>query len=86
MTSPQAQQSRKLDPKSNAILAKLSLEDYDAVMAKATVVNLKFRKRIYQQDGAIDAIYFPITSNGIPDCEYETQGTDGDGHHRKGGG
>ena len=62
MTSPQAQQSRNLDPKSNAILAKLSREDYDAVMAKARVVTVKFRKRIYQQDAAIDAIYFPITS------------------------
>ena len=61
MTSVLPQQSRQLDPKSNAILAKLSREDYDAVMAKATVVTLKFRKRIYQQDAAIDAVYFPIT-------------------------
>ena len=58
----QAEQSAKLNPKLNHLLAKLEPDDYEHLMANATQVNLKFRKKLYRQDEAIDAVYFPLTS------------------------
>lgn len=51
----------KSDPKANRFLATLQPEDYDALMAVARIVPMKFRKRIMRQDEPVDAVYFPLT-------------------------
>jgi len=73
------------DPKANRILQKLAPEDYDSLMARAKVVTVKFRKRLYRQDERVDAVYFPITcmvsllvsSDGQPRMEMATVGREG---------
>ena len=81
----QTQQQESPDPKSNRILQKLDSEDYDALMARAKVVPLKFRKLLYRQDEPVDAVYFPLTcmvsllvsSNGEARMEMATVGREG---------
>ena len=81
----QQQQQESPDPKSNRILQKLDSEDYDALMARAKVVPLKFRKLLYRQDEPVDAVYFPLTcmvsllvsSNGEARMEMATVGWEG---------
>jgi hypothetical protein len=51
----------KSDPKANRFLATLQAEDYDALMAVARIVPMKFRKRILRQGEPVDAVYFPLT-------------------------
>jgi CRP-like cAMP-binding protein len=73
------------DPKANRILQQLDSEDYDFLMARAKVVVLKFRKRLYGQDAPVDAVYFPLTcmvsllvsSDGQPRMEMATVGREG---------
>jgi CRP-like cAMP-binding protein len=60
--SPQTQEPKLSDPRTNRLLAKLQGEDYDALMVGAKVVPLKFRKRLLRQDEPIEAVYFPMTS------------------------
>lgn len=60
--SPQTQEPKLSDPRTNRLLAKLQGEDYDALMVGAKVVPLKFRKRLMRQDEPIEAVYFPVTS------------------------
>ena len=57
----QTRQPERADPKTNRILAMLEQADYDALMLEAKVVPLKFRKRLYDQDDRVDAVYFPLT-------------------------
>jgi CRP-like cAMP-binding protein len=49
------------DPRSNFLLAKLKPSDYQALLARGKVVALKLGKRLYYQDDAVDAVYFPLT-------------------------
>jgi CRP-like cAMP-binding protein len=49
------------DPKTNSLLAKLTRADYQALLARGKIVALKLGKRLYYQDDAIDAVYFPLT-------------------------
>lgn len=73
------------DPKTNRILQKLNAEDYDALMARAKVVPLKFRQLLYRQDEPVDAVYFPLTcmvsllvsSDGEARMEMATVGWEG---------
>src|SRR5260370_29608916 len=73
------------DPKQNRLLAKLAPDDYDALMLVATVVVLKFRKRLHRQDEPIDAVYFPIncmvsllvSAKDKPQMEMATVGREG---------
>ena len=48
------------DPKTNVLLGKLNEDDYAAVMAKAQVIEMKFRKTVFRQDQPIEAIFFPL--------------------------
>jgi hypothetical protein len=81
----QISQQDGFSPKTNLLLAKLEPKDYDAVMQEARVVALKFRKRLYQQDKSIEAVYFPITcmvsllvsNDGQPQMEMATVGKEG---------
>jgi CRP-like cAMP-binding protein len=73
------------DPKANRLLAAFAPADYDALMADAKVVSLKFHKPLHQQDAAVDAVYFPltamvsllVTSNGKPQMEMAMIGNEG---------
>jgi CRP-like cAMP-binding protein len=81
----QTLQYEKTDPKSNLLLASMTPADYDAVMRDATIVPLKFRKRILRQDERVDAVYFHITcmvsllvtSDDKPQMEMATIGKEG---------
>ena len=81
----QTRQSEASDPRTNRILATLEPADYDALMLEASVVPLKFRKRLYSQDEPIDAVHFPlacmvsllVTSDGKPQMEMATIGKEG---------
>jgi CRP-like cAMP-binding protein len=81
----QKQGSVDADPKSNRFLASLEREDYDALTRQAKVVKLKFRLRLFRQDGIIDAVYFPltcmvsllVTTDGSPQVEVATIGKEG---------
>ena len=72
-------------PKVNRLLAKLQPEDYEALMLVAKVVPLKYRKRLFLQDGPVEAIFFPINctislviaKNGHPQLELATIGREG---------
>src|SRR5882672_3677369 len=57
----QTQQQQSVDPKLNRILQKLAAEDRDLLMTRATVVQLKFGKRLFRQDEPVDAVYFPLS-------------------------
>jgi CRP-like cAMP-binding protein len=71
--------------KSNRMLAALEQPDYDALMAEAEIVPLKFRKRLHDQDERVDAVYFPltcmvsllVTNDGRPRMEMATIGNEG---------
>ena len=74
------------DPKANQLLAKLDLEDYQAIIGKSKIVSLKLGKRLYHQDETITAVYFPITcmvsllvstSGKQPRLELSTVGKEG---------
>lgn len=81
----QTQLQESPNPKTNRILQKLNAEDYDALIARAKVVPLKFRKLLYRQDEPIDAVYFPLTcmvsllvsSDGEARMEMATVGWEG---------
>src|SRR4051812_44458389 len=49
------------DPRRNHFLARLAPQDYEALMANAEIVSLKFRRKMLEQDAVVDAVYFPIT-------------------------
>jgi CRP-like cAMP-binding protein len=59
--STQTEELGEFNPRKNLLLASLGPEDYGNLMQGATLVPLKFRKRLYDQDSAIDVVYFPIT-------------------------
>jgi CRP-like cAMP-binding protein len=73
------------DPRGNRLLAKLEQADYDALMLTGTVVPMKFRRRVHNQDETVDAVYFPITcmvsllvsTDGKPQMEMATVGKEG---------
>lgn len=73
------------NPRTNHFLARLDREDYDALMAEARIVPLKFRKRLIAQDEAVGAVYFPltcmfsllVTSDHQPQMEMATIGREG---------
>ena len=73
------------DPRNNRLLAKLAPADYAALLEAGTVVPMKFRRRVHQQDEPIDAVYFPITcmvsllvsTDGKPQMEMATVGREG---------
>src|SRR5437870_4432217 len=44
----------------NQLLAALSSEDYQALMAHGTVISLKYKKRLHQPHSPIDSVYFPL--------------------------
>jgi len=46
--------------KSNQLLAALPVDDYKALTGRATVVSLKYTKKLYLQDAPIDSVYFPL--------------------------
>jgi len=79
------QQLENADPATNRLLARLEREDYDAVMRVAKLVSLKFRARLFRQDGDVDAVYFPlssmvsllVTTDGRPQVEMATIGKEG---------
>jgi CRP-like cAMP-binding protein len=79
------QQSEDVDLTANGILARLTREDYEALMLHAKVVFLKFRMRLFRQDGIVDAVYFPltcmvsllVTTDGRPQVEMATIGKEG---------
>jgi len=83
--SMQKQQTANPDPKSNRLLASLGRTEYDAVIQSATLITLRFRRRLVQQDGTIDAVYFPlscmvsllVTTDGRPQVEIATIGNEG---------
>ncbi len=70
---------------SNHLLARMEQDDYNALMANATIVAFKFRKRLLPQDKPIDAVYFPLsgmvsllfTNDGRPEVEVATIGNEG---------
>jgi CRP-like cAMP-binding protein len=74
--------SESPDPRINRVLAKLRQEDLDALMQEAKIVSLKLHKRIFRQDGIVDAVYFPlncmfsllVTTDGEPQMEMATIG------------
>jgi CRP-like cAMP-binding protein len=49
------------DPRTNRLLAALEPVDYEAFMAEAEVVALPLNNRLFRRDGAVDAVYFPVT-------------------------
>jgi CRP-like cAMP-binding protein len=73
-------------PKTNWFLARLEREDYDALMERSAIVDLKFRRQVLHQDDPVDAIYFPLTcmfsllattANNKPQIELATIGREG---------
>ncbi|HXM42874.1 MAG TPA: hypothetical protein VN924_16595 [Bryobacteraceae bacterium] len=56
----QTGQPERCDPGTNRILAALEKPDYNALMLKAEIVPLKFRKRLYGQDAHVDAVHFTL--------------------------
>jgi len=81
----QTQQQESPEPKMNRILQKLDAEDRNALIARGTVVQLKFGKRLYRQDEPIYAVYFPqscmvsllVSFNGKAQMEMATVGREG---------
>jgi hypothetical protein len=47
-------------PATNLFLARLEPEDYDALIRESKIVTLKFRRRVFDQDARVDAVYFPL--------------------------
>src|SRR5262245_50937427 len=78
-------QAEKPDPKTNRLLAACEPEDYDALMAEAQIVPLKFHKELHKQDERVEAVYFPLTAmvsllvstDGRPQVEMATIGNEG---------
>lgn len=76
---------KRPDAKTNHLLARLEARDYNAFMAAAKVVTLKFRKRLHRQEEPIDAVHFPltcmvsllVTANDKPPVEMGTVGREG---------
>jgi CRP-like cAMP-binding protein len=74
-----------INPRTNHFLRELHPEDYDALMADAKIVALKFRKRLLRQDERVDAVYFPltcmvsllVTDDSQPQMELATIGREG---------
>jgi CRP-like cAMP-binding protein len=66
MSSPQqsdqqkAQPAEPLDPRRNLILRALPDEEYDRLTEAMELVSLKVRDAVYQRNGDIDAVYFPV--------------------------
>lgn len=83
--APGTKRPRTLDPKTNALLAKLNPEDYLALMTHAKIVPLKVHQRVYRQDQDVRAVYFPltalisvlVTSDGAPQMEMAVIGREG---------
>ena len=75
----------RADPKLNHFLARLDPADYEALMAEAKIVPLKFRKRLNEQDERVGAVYFPltcmfsllVTTDHKPQMEMATIGKEG---------
>ena len=73
------------DPKTNRLLATFELEDYDALLADAQIISLKFHKELHKQDQQVDAVYFPLTAmvslivatDGKPQMEMAMIGKEG---------
>jgi CRP-like cAMP-binding protein len=84
MTKPDPP-SAELNPRTNHFLARLEPDDYDALMRRAQIVPLKYRKRMVIQDDQIADVYFPITcmfsllvtNDGQPQIEMATIGREG---------
>jgi CRP-like cAMP-binding protein len=72
-------------PATNLFLARLEPEDYDALIRESKIVTLKFRRRVFDQDARVDAVYFPltcmfsllVTAAGQPQMEMATIGNEG---------
>jgi CRP-like cAMP-binding protein len=81
----QARIPKLANPISNLLLQKLSPADFESLMAKAKVVTLKFRRRLFAQDGVVDVVYFPlecmvsllVTTGTKPKLELATIGREG---------
>ncbi len=78
-------QPESSSPRANSFLARLSQEDYDALIPESKIVSLKFRRRVIHQDERVSAAYFPltsmfsllVTSNDEPQMEMATIGNEG---------
>ena len=78
-------QAEKSDPKTNRLLAAFEPADYDALIADAQIVSLKFHRELHKQDERVDAVYFPltamvsllVTTDGKPQMEMATIGNEG---------
>src|SRR6266567_2709491 len=46
--------------KRNQLLATLPLDDYKALTEHATIILLKYGKKLYLEDAPIDSAYFPL--------------------------
>jgi CRP-like cAMP-binding protein len=85
MTKPSAPRHESIDPRMNYLLAQLDADVYDALLAEAKIVQMKFRKRVIRQDQRIEAVYFPltcmlsllVTSHDEPTMELATIGKEG---------
>jgi CRP-like cAMP-binding protein len=49
------------DARNNLLLAALEARDYEVLRLAGKVISVKFRKRLYHQEEAIQFVYFPIT-------------------------
>src|SRR5580698_2699874 len=49
------------DPRTNLLLERLELADYQSLIAKGKIVTLKLGERLYGQDDIVDFVYFPLT-------------------------
>ena len=84
--SAQTERPESSRPKANLFLARLAQEDYDALMLESRIVNLKTQSRVLEQDGRVDAVYFPLTCmfsllvttpDGEPQMDMATIGKEG---------
>jgi CRP-like cAMP-binding protein len=84
--SAQTERPESSNPKANLFLARLEQEDYDALMLESRIVSLKLQRRVLEQDGRVDAVYFPLTCmfsllvtapDGEPRMEMATIGKEG---------
>jgi CRP-like cAMP-binding protein len=72
-------------PATNLLLERLDPADYESLMKRAKVVTFKLKQRLFRQDDAVDAVYFPlscmisllVTSEGEPRIELATVGREG---------
>jgi len=49
------------DPRKNLLLSLLEADDYEFLMAQSKLVLMPLRRRPYNQDGLVNAVYFPLT-------------------------